>query len=210
MQCIVVDYGSGNVRSVLRALQHVATRHTVRLSDDPKVIADADYLVLPGVGAFRHCADSLAARTGIPEAIHQHAQEQQRPFLGICVGMQLLASYGEEYEKYTGLDWIAGCVQPFDAAATEGLAIPHMGWSSLIPTGTHPLLADIAPSSMMYFVHSYVFRPENPEHILAYTEYGERYCALVGCENIIGTQFHPEKSQKTGLRFLHNFLHWTL
>ena len=208
MECVVVDYGSGNVRSVLRALEHVADNHTVCLSDDPKTIAEADHLILPGVGAFSHCADSLKSRAGVLEAIHQHSIVRQRPFLGICVGMQLLASHGEEYNGCAGLDWIAGRVQPFDSQATEGLAIPRMGWGTLAPTRDHRLLADLSPAGMMYFVHSYVFRPENSDHILARTQYGENYCALVARENIIGTQFHPEKSQQMGLGLLHNFLNW--
>ncbi len=208
MRCVIVDYGSGNVRSVLRGLEHVATNHTVCLSDDPKTIAEADHLVLPGVGAFSHCAHSLKSRLGVSEALYQQVIERKKPFLGICVGMQLLASYGEEYDGCAGLDWIAGRVQPFDPKATQGLAIPRMGWGGLIPNQKHPLLADLSPSGMMYFVHSYVFRPENPDHILAHTEYGENYCALVGYENIVGTQFHPEKSQQMGLGLLNNFLHW--
>ena len=208
MKCVVVDYGSGNVRSVLRGLERVSVRHEITLSDDPKTIAEADHLVLPGVGAFAHCAESLKARAGVPEALHQQAIVRQKPFLGICVGMQLLASYGEEHDGCAGLDWIAGRVQPFDSQATQGLPIPRMGWGALIPTRAHPLLANLSPSGMMYFVHSYVFRPDNPEHILAHTQYGENYCALVGQENIIGTQFHPEKSQQMGLGLLRNFLHW--
>lgn len=208
MQCVVIDYGSGNVRSVLRALAQVSTRHKIALSDDPKIITRADHLVLPGVGAFAHCARSLRARSGVSEALHQQVIENKKPFLGICVGMQLLADYGEEYDGHDGLGWIPGRVQAFDQTAAQGRVIPHMGWSPLMPRQEHPIMAKFAPAGMVYFVHSYVFRPQNPQHILAETDYGERYCALVGRDNILGTQFHPEKSQKMGLGLLHNFLNW--
>ena len=208
MRCVIVDYGSGNVRSVLRALEQVSVRHTVTLSDNPKIIAQADHLVLPGVGAFAHCAQSLKARPGVLEALYQQVIERNRPFLGVCVGMQLLASYGEEYDGHEGLDWIAGRVQPFDPEATKGRVIPHMGWSPLVTARRHPVLKSLPASGMMYFVHSYVFRPSNPANILAWTDYGERYPALVGRDNLIGTQFHPEKSQKMGLELLRNFLNW--
>lgn len=208
MECVIVDYGSGNVRSAMRALAQVSQGHNVVLSDDPCTIARADYLVLPGVGAFGNCQQALEARAGVIEAMGEHVYQRQRPFLGICVGMQMLADFGWEHEVCTGLGWIPGRVAPFSPEKVRNLTIPHMGWNRLQVKRDHPLMQGIPSESMVYFVHSFVFHPEDSEDVWVEAEYGERFAAIVGRDNIMGTQFHPEKSQHVGLALLKNFLSW--
>ena len=206
-RCVVIDYGSGNVRSATRALSHVAERNQqVTLSGDTAVIAKADQLVLPGVGAFGNCYQALCARQGMYEAIMAFIATG-RPFLGICVGMQLLADRGLEHQGSVGLQLISGEVRPFDPVRCDALSIPHIGWTPIICDQDHPVLQD-CDQTMMYFVHSYVFAQQGLEHRLAHAHYGETFSAVVGRDNIIGTQFHPEKSQQAGLRLLSNFLLW--
>ncbi|NQY82052.1 MAG: imidazole glycerol phosphate synthase subunit HisH [Alphaproteobacteria bacterium] len=208
MKCVIVNHGSGNVRSVFRALEHVAEAHRVLFSNDPDIIANADHLVLPGVGAFSNCMHSLSARPGMLVAIQQQAREHQRPFLGICVGMQLLADYGEEYDGCSGLGWIPGRVKPFDLAKIQDCAIPHMGWSTIVPTRDHPLTHNLPQPAMVYFAHSFVFHAAKPANVWAQATYGKTFGAIVGAQNVVGTQFHPEKSQQVGLALLKNFLNW--
>ena len=203
----IVDYGSGNLRSAQKALAHVASPEKVVVTPDPAVIAQADRIVLPGVGAFGDCMAGLRAIPGMIEALRMAVLERGVPFLGICVGMQLLAGIGREFGDHAGLDWIAGDVArltPSDPA----LKIPHMGWNELKVARPHPVLAGIAPGANVYFVHSYAMRPADPSHVLATTDYGGPFAAVVGRDNIVGTQFHPEKSQAVGLALLANFLAW--
>ena len=163
--------------------------------------------MLPGVGAFADCMRGLSAVPGMVEVLREKVLKEGAPFLGICVGMQLLATVGREFGSHAGLGWIAGEVvkiTPDDA----NLKIPHMGWNELTLLRPHPLLAGIAPGAHAYFVHSYQFKPALPDDLLATTDYGGPLTAMIGNENIAGTQFHPEKSQATGLRLLGNFLRW--
>ena len=204
----IIDYGSGNLRSAEKAFQRVSAEinaGAVVVTSDPDIVAKADRIVLPGVGAFADCRAGLMAVDGMFEAIELRVH-QGAPFLGICVGMQLMATRGLEHGKTPGFDWIHGEVvhlQPNDPA----LKVPHMGWNELT-VGGHPLLAGIETGDHAYFVHSYHLRPRNPEHRLAHTAHGEMIAAVVGRGNMAGTQFHPEKSQQTGLRLIANFLRW--
>ena len=203
----IVDYGSGNLRSAQKALARVAGPETVVVTPDPAIVAQADRIVLPGVGAFGDCMAGLRAIPSMIEALRMAVLERGVPFLGICVGMQLLAGVGREFGDHAGLDWIAGDVArltPSDPA----LKIPHMGWNELKVARPHPVLAGIAPGADVYFVHSYAMRPADPSRILATADYGGTFAAVVGRDNIVGTQFHPEKSQAVGLALLANFLAW--
>jgi imidazole glycerol-phosphate synthase subunit HisH len=205
---VVIDYGSGNLRSVAKALAAVAAAdETVTVSDAVADVINADRLVLPGVGAFADCYRGLAALPEMIPALRRRVLEQNAPFLGICVGMQLLADAGYEHETSAGLGWIQGTVRPLPAPA--GGKIPHMGWNTLhLTKAAHPLFRGIAPDTHMYFVHSYHFMPQQPQPILATTEYGQPVVAALGQNSIVGTQFHPEKSQAAGLQLLRNFLDW--
>ena len=213
MSVVVIDYGSGNLRSATKALERAARDSTgarVTLTADPYLVAEADRLVLPGVGAFADCRRGLGAVPGMMEALTEAVRVKGRPFLGICVGMQLLATRGLEHGVCPGLDWIAGDVA---AIAPDDLVlkIPHMGWNTLDVAHPHPVLAGIpaGPDGWhAYFVHSYGFRPKAPDTIIATADYGGPITAIVARENIVGTQFHPEKSQALGLTLLANFLRW--
>ncbi len=212
MSIAVIDYGSGNLRSAAKALERVVTEtghpEPVTVTADAEVVRRADRIVLPGVGAFADCRRGLYAVPGMVEALTEAAIAKGRPFLGICVGLQLLAEWGREHGDHPGLGWIPGDVvvlTPDD----ETLKIPHMGWNTLdFAPGRHPVLAGIEPGQHAYFVHSYYFRPSNPAHLIATTDYGGPIAAIVGRDNLVGTQFHPEKSQKTGLTLIANFLRW--
>ena len=208
----LIDYGSGNLRSAEKALARAArecgTGHTIAVTADPSVAAKAERIVLPGVGAFADCMGGLKALPGMVEALGEAVLGRGIPFLGICVGMQLLADVGREFGDHPGLGWIKGEVvriTPSDPA----LKIPHMGWNELGFARPHPLFAGLEPGAHAYFVHSYVIRPADPAAVLATTDYGGPFAAAVGRANIVGTQFHPEKSQATGLAILANFLRWT-
>ena len=208
----LIDYGSGNLRSAEKALARAAeergTRHEITVTADPAVAAEAERIVLPGVGAFADCMAGLRALPGMVEALGEAVLARGIPFLGICVGMQLLAGVGREFGDHPGLGWIKGEVvriTPTDPA----LKIPHMGWNELTFARPHPLFAGLEPGAHAYFVHSYVIRPADSGHILATSDYGGPFAAAVGRANIVGTQFHPEKSQATGLAILGNFLRWT-
>ncbi len=215
MTVLVVDYGSGNLRSAAKALEHASreagSAARVVVSDDPRAVAGADRIVLPGVGAFADCKAGLEALPGMIEALEAAVVDGGRPFLGICVGMQLLATRGLEHGVTPGLGWIPGEVVALaqEDASGQPLDIPHMGWNDLAWRGTpHPLLAGLEAGSHMYFVHGYYFVPENPAPVVATVAYGQEIAAMVARDNIAGTQFHPEKSQRAGLRLLANFLGW--
>jgi glutamine amidotransferase len=201
----VIDYGAGNLRSVARALE-AAGAGTVVITADPLQIAQADRLVLPGQGAFDQCIGGLRAQSGVVTALEDAVLRRGMPFLGICVGMQLLASRGLEHGETPGLGWIAGDCAPLPPA--PGARIPHMGWNEVRVGTDHPVLAPLAPAQHMYFAHSFALFPSEPRATLAETTHGSPFPAAVGKANIVGVQFHPEKSQATGLALLAAFLAW--
>jgi len=207
----IVDYGSGNLRSAAKAFERAAaetgTAAEITVTSMPEAVAGADRVVLPGVGAFADCRRGLAAVPGLEQALSEAVIARARPFLGICVGMQLMAERGREFETVDGLGWLGGevvAIEPADPA----LKIPHMGWNEVEPRTAHPLLAGLAAGAHAYFVHSYHFRLADPADLLAVTDYGGPLAAVVGHGNLAGTQFHPEKSQQAGLRLIGNFLRW--
>ena len=214
MSVALVDYGSGNLHSAAKAFERAAREagleERVDVTSDPDVVRRADRVVLPGVGAFADCRRGLDAVPGMVEALTEAVVGHGRPFLGICVGMQLMATRGLEYATTPGLDWIRGdvrAVTPDDPA----LKIPHMGWNTLHPQRDHALLDGIAlgpEGAHAYFVHSYALQPAEMEEVVAVSSYGGAVTAVVARDNMAGTQFHPEKSQALGLRLLGNFLRW--
>lgn len=196
----ILDYGSGNVKSVFNLFSTVAD-HVV-VSNETEKILGASHIVLPGVGAFSTAMRKI--RDTLPmESLEQAVLVEKRPFLGICVGMQIMASRGMEFGEHAGLGWIAGSVEKLD---TKGLPLPHVGWNNLICKQESPLLAGLGDDPDFYFVHSFAFHAENPQHVLATTEYGEVFCSVIQRENLYGVQFHPEKSQRTGIKLVKNFL----
>jgi glutamine amidotransferase len=207
---VLIDYDSGNLHSAEKAFQRMA-RETgqgmVRVSNRPEDVATASRVVLPGDGAFPACRRGLAAIDGLEEAIVEAVTKRAIPFLGICVGMQMLANEGHEYETVTGFGWVAGDVRKI-APNDPALKVPHMGWNDLVIDQPHPVLEGIATGAHAYFVHSYHMEMRNPAHRLAHCDYGGDVTAIVGHANVIGTQFHPEKSQEAGLRLIANFLNW--
>jgi len=212
MDVAIIDYGSGNLRSAAKAIERAALESKmsarVTVTDQADVVAAADRIVLPGVGAFAECMRGLNGLPGMVEALEDAVLRRARPFLGICVGMQLMATTGREHGDHPGLGWIAGDVvvlAPEDAS----LKVPRMGWNGLaLAADRHPLLAGLAPDAHVYFVHSYILRAAEPDHVLATVDYGGAMAAVIGRDNLVGTQFHPEKSQAVGLRLLGNFLRW--
>ena len=211
MKVAIIDYGSGNLRSAAKAFERAAIEigisARVEVTDKAEAVVDADRVVLPGVGAFADCRRGLAAVAGLEPALREAVVVRARPFLGICVGMQLMADRGREFEAIAGLGWIAGevvAIEPRDSA----LKIPHMGWNEIEPSASHPLLAGFEAGAHAYFVHSYHFRPADPADIVAVADYGGPLTAMIGRDNLAGTQFHPEKSQEAGLRLIGNFLRW--
>ena len=210
MTTILIDYDSGNLHSAEKAFQRMA-RETgqgmVRVSNRPEDVATASRIVLPGDGAFPACRRGLAAIDGLEEAIVEAVTKRAIPFLGICVGMQMLANEGHEYETVSGFGWIAGDVRKI-APNDPALKVPHMGWNDLVIDQHHPVLEGIATGAHAYFVHSYHMEMRDPAHRLAHCDYGGDVTAIVGHANVIGTQFHPEKSQEAGLRLIANFLNW--
>ncbi len=211
MTVAIVDYGSGNLRSAAKAIERAAREagadDRVVVTSNPGEVAGADRIVLPGVGAFADCRAGLYGVPGMVDTLQREVIERGKPFLGICVGMQLMATRGVEYGVHAGLDWIAGDVvriEPKD----KTLKIPHMGWNELLELKPHPLLEGIQAHDHAYFVHSFQLKTAKPETLLATTEYGGTITAVVGRDNLAGTQFHPEKSQVTGLRLIGNFLRW--
>ena len=211
MRTVIVDYGSGNLRSAAKAFERAGRESgaagETRVSADPREVATADRIVLPGVGAFADCMNGLSALSGMVEALTRAVREQGRPFLGICVGMQLLAERGHEHRSHPGLGWVAGEVRRI-APADPALKVPHMGWNDLTPRRVHRLLDGIAAGAQAYFVHSYRLLASDRADVVATTEYAGELVAMVGRDNIAGTQFHPEKSQEAGLRLIANFLAW--
>jgi imidazole glycerol-phosphate synthase subunit HisH len=208
----IVDYGSGNLRSAAKAFERAAAENAIpaeiTVTSAPEAIAAADRIVLPGVGAFADCRRGLAAVSGLEQALKEAVMSRARPFLGICVGMQLMAERGREFETVDGLGWIGGEVVAIERA-DPALKIPHMGWNEIEPRAAHPLLAGLRAGAHAYFVHSYHFRLANARDLPAVTDYGGRLAAVVGHDNLAGTQFHPEKSQEAGLRLIGNFLRWS-
>ncbi|MCI0598262.1 MAG: imidazole glycerol phosphate synthase subunit HisH [Beijerinckiaceae bacterium] len=214
MNVAIVDYGSGNLHSARKAFERAARDASLSLdiaiTHDPDAVLRADRVVLPGVGAFADCRRSLDALPGMIAAMTEAVVEKARPFLGICVGMQLLASRGLEHETTPGLGWIEGDVAAIDSQGGR-LRIPHMGWNTLDARANHPLLAGVPTGEQglhAYFVHSFAFQPVRQEVIVASTGYGGPIAALIARDNIAGTQFHPEKSQALGLALIANFLGW--
>ena len=205
----LIDYDSGNLHSALKAFQRMAAEvgaGDVIVTADPAVVARADRIVLPGDGAFAACRAALAAVAGMEQALTEAVLQRGRPFLGICVGMQLLATRGHEFRLTDGLGWIGGAVTRIDPGA--GRKVPHMGWNDLVIDRPHPVLDGIATGEHAYFVHSWAMQLDDSAHLLAHADYGGPVTAVVGRDNIIGTQFHPEKSQRGGLRLIGNFLTW--
>ena len=209
MTTAIIDYESGNLRSAEKAFQRMAGEVNggeIVVTADPDAVARADRIVLPGVGAFADCRRGLMAVDGLFDAISGRVAEGA-PFLGICVGQQLMATRGLEFGETAGFDWISGDVvalTPEDPA----LKVPHMGWNDLIITEHHPVLDGISTGDHAYFVHSYHMAVADPAHRIAHVDYGGPVTAVVARENLVGTQFHPEKSQATGLRLIANFLRW--
>jgi glutamine amidotransferase len=199
----LIDYGAGNLHSVHNALK-AAGAGDVHVTADPDIVAKADRIVLPGVGAFAHCMEALSAIDGMVAAMEQRVRVEGIPFLGICVGMQLLADAGVEHGTTRGLGWVGGTVRAIAPAAD--LKIPHMGWNDVLPTQGAPLIE----AGEAYFLHSYHFDASDDADVLATTDHGGRLVAAVGRDNIMGVQFHPEKSQAYGINFLKRFLEWQL
>jgi glutamine amidotransferase len=211
MLTVLVDYDSGNLHSAEKAFQRMAAEvdgGTILVSSRQEDVARADRIVLPGDGAFPACRAALGSYGGLFEAIEDAVTTRGRPFLGICVGMQMLASRGHEYRLTEGFGWIGGDVVKIEPA-DRSLKVPHMGWNDLVIDHAHPVLQGLTTGDHAYFVHSYHFRVADPAHRLAFCDYGGEITAIVGRDTIIGTQFHPEKSQAAGLRLIGNFLRWT-
>ncbi|MGR3759851.1 imidazole glycerol phosphate synthase subunit HisH [Roseobacteraceae bacterium NS-SX3] len=211
MLTAIIDYESGNLHSAEKAFQRMAREvdaGEVVVTSDADVVARADRLVLPGDGAFPACAAELSGHKGIYDALVEAVEQKGRPFLGICVGMQLMATTGHEYRDTPGLDWVAGDVVKI-TPSDPGLKVPHMGWNDLVLDHPHPVFDGISSGDHCYFVHSYHFRAAKPEERLAHVDYGGDVTAVIGRDTMLGMQFHPEKSQDIGLRMIGNFLTWT-
>jgi imidazole glycerol-phosphate synthase subunit HisH len=210
MTTVLVDYESGNLHSAEKAFQRMASEGghgPVQITADPDVVARATRIVLPGDGAFPACRRGLQAIDGLEAALIEAVETRGVPFLGICVGMQMLTGWGREYEDVEGFGWIPGEVvriEPSDPA----LKVPHMGWNDLVIDRAHPVLDGLDTGDHAYFVHSYHMKVTDPAHLLAHVDYGGPITAIVGRDNVVGTQFHPEKSQHAGLRLIANFLNW--
>lgn len=205
----IIDYGSGNLRSAERALIAAANSAgkatDVRITQDPDFVRRADRVILPGQGAFGECLHGFVARSGLREAVTEAVIERGAPFLGICVGMQLLAARGEENGTHEGLGWIGGVCRPLLAGAGP---VPHMGWNLVEPTRPHPVLGALGAGAFMYFAHSYVVTDAPLAAIAAQTTHNEVFTSVLARDNLIGVQFHPEKSQSVGLALLGRFLDW--
>ena len=211
MTVAIIDYGSGNLRSAAKAFERAAREsghdQPIVVTREPDHVRRADRVVLPGVGAFADCRRGLAAVPGMEEALEEAVIRRGRPFLGICVGMQLMAERGREFETVQGLGWIPGDIVAIEPTGPE-MKIPHMGWNELVPRDSHPLLAGLPAGAHAYFVHSYHLRAADHGDVVVETDYGGPLAAAVGRDNLFGTQFHPEKSQMAGLRLIANFLQW--
>ena len=209
MTTAIIDYESGNLRSAEKAFQRMSAEvdgGPIHVTADPDLVVRSDRIVLPGVGAFADCRRGLMAVDGLFDAIAGRVAAGA-PFLGICVGQQLMATRGLEFGETPGFDWIAGDVVQLDPA-DRSLKVPHMGWNDLVITGDHPVLSGLRTGDHAYFVHSYHLEVSDPKHRLAYVDYAQQITAIIARDNLVGTQFHPEKSQETGLRLIANFLAW--
>ncbi len=214
MSVAIIDYGSGNLHSAAKAFERAAREsghdQPITVTSDPQAVKRADRVVLPGVGAFADCRRGLDDIPGMIDALNDAVRKRARPFFGICVGMQLMAERGREYQVTPGLGWIAGEVDKI-APSDASLKIPHMGWNTLNVLKPHPLLDGIETGNgglHAYFVHSYELKPAKREDLVAQADYGGPLTAIVGRDNMVGTQFHPEKSQRLGLKLIANFLAW--
>ena len=196
----ILDYGSGNVRSVFNLFTSISS--DVVISHDAAEIRKASHIVLPGVGAFASTMRKM--REALPmDVLEQAAVVEKKPFLGICVGMQVMASGGVEFGEHSGLGWLPGTVERLK---TDNLPLPHIGWNNLTSRRSSPLLAGFENGGDFYFVHSFALHADPPDHVVATTQYGDEFCSVVQRENLFGVQFHPEKSQRAGLRLAQNFL----
>ena len=211
MRISIIDYGSGNLRSVAKSFERAANEQglnaDVHVTPNPDDVLAADRIVLPGVGAFADCRNGLESVDGLHDALTEAVINKARPFLGVCVGMQLMSDVGHEFGDTPGLGWIAGDVvalEPND----DSLKIPHMGWNDLHLETDHPVFDGVETGEHAYFVHSYHFKTKDPAHVLATVDYGGPVTAAIGRDNLVGTQFHPEKSQQLGLHIISNFLKW--
>jgi len=210
MLTALVDYDSGNLHSAQKAFERMAAEAghgTIVVTSEPDVVAKADRIVLPGDGAFPACKRHLFEYTGLFEAIEEAVISRGKPFMGICVGMQMMASWGREYTDTSGFGWIGGDVVKI-TPADPAFKVPHMGWNDLIIDAPHPVLDGVETGEHAYFVHSYHFVAADPAHRLAHVDYAGDITAIVGRDNMIGMQFHPEKSQRAGLHMIANFLDW--
>ena len=211
MTTAIIDYGSGNLHSALKAFERAAResqgKDDILVTSDPDAVRAAERVVLPGVGAFADCRGGLMAIDGLYAALQESVVDRGRPFLGICVGMQLMGARGLEHGETPGLGWIAGDVAAIEPA-DPSLKIPHMGWNELRIARPHALFDGLEAGAHAYFVHSFAFRAADDPDVLATTDYGGPVVAAIGRDNLAGTQFHPEKSQAVGLRILSNFLNW--
>jgi imidazole glycerol-phosphate synthase subunit HisH len=209
MRTALVDYDAGNLHSAVKAFQRMAAEvggGEILVTSDPADVLRADRIVLPGDGAFPACRQALSDHTGLFEAIAERVAGGT-PFLGICVGMQMMASVGREYRDVAGFDWIGGQVTRIEPA-DPALKVPHMGWNDLVIDQAHPVLEGLQTGDHAYFVHSYAMQVADKAHLLAHVDYAGPVTAIIGRDNMVGTQFHPEKSQATGLRLIGNFLRW--
>jgi imidazole glycerol-phosphate synthase subunit HisH len=211
MLTAIIDYGSGNLRSAAKAFERAANDmggdERVLVTSCADEVAGADRIVLPGQGAFADCRRGLAAVPGLEQVVSEAVTARGRPFFGICVGMQLMAERGREFETVDGLGWIGGEVVPIEPA-DSALKIPHMGWNDLSLRRSHPVFDGVGDGTHTYFVHSYHFAVADPADLLATADYAQPLTAAVARDNMVGTQFHPEKSQAAGLRLIANFLRW--
>jgi glutamine amidotransferase len=204
----LIDYGSGNLRSAEKALVRAAAGTAdIVVTNDPETVRKADRIVLPGVGAFAACMTALAERAGVIEAMNEAVRERGAPFLGICVGMQLMATRGLEFGVTPGLGWIEADVRKI-APADPSLKVPHMGWNNLDGVTDLPVLAGLKAGAPVYFTHSFAMFPQDSADVAAYVDHGGRFPAAVARDNFAGVQFHPEKSQAAGLQLLADFLEW--
>lgn len=210
MHTVIVDYESGNLHSAEKAFQRMARETgagSVSVTSDPDVVRRADRIVLPGDGAFPACYKELFDHRGLFEAMEEAVIKNARPFLGICIGMQMMATRGLEYVETAGFDWIGGTVEHIEPS-DPALKVPHMGWNDLIIDHPHPIFDGIKSGDHTYFVHSYHMHVVEDAHRLAHVDYAGDITAIIGRDNLLGMQFHPEKSQETGLRLISNFLTW--
>ena len=210
MTTVLVDYDAGNLHSAQKAFERMAAETgagKVLVTADPEAVARAERIVLPGDGAFPACHRALHGIPGLAEALREAVEERGRPFLGICVGMQLLASVGHEYEQTPGFGWVPGEITRI-APADPALKVPHMGWNDLVIDRAHPVTEGIAAGDHAYFVHSWQMEVADPADLVAHVDYGGPVTAIVARGTVVGTQFHPEKSQSAGLRLIANFLGW--